>query len=396
MKRCAWVFIFFTTLSLLLAAPLTFTRAAENPEPTTLNSVEPKLQIPIAPNFQFSKILTGEETDAGGTTTYAYIPYLAEYFSMIYKYLIGAAGILAGIMITIGGVQWLLAAGEAPKIAAAKKRITDALIGLVLVLGSYTVLYSINPDLVTFKNLKVKLVDYEETDDLESETTPDEIGDAGIADAMCGPGFVNARWPENQRSPIVAVSSQNGLTTNLLTTQHNQPALMNAINVLKNQFGISVRGSGARSMKSQIDMVMKRCQWSDIRRNYVNCTVATASTPKMWLAKGQPNPEYAGCTHINSLDLFATGPDCGAPCAKITTEEGRLCWATNPCQQKLIGAMIGSGFGVLMNTSACSKGFEPWHFNRRPESGFQRSATSDMELLKTKFQEALLKKQFGC
>jgi hypothetical protein len=314
---------------------------------------------------------------------------MAEYFAMLYKYLIGVAGVMAGVIIVIAGFQWLLAAGDAGKIKHAKERISGALIGLILVLGSYTVLYTINPDLVTFKNLKIKLVQYEEIDDVEDATTPDDEGDGGTPDPLCGIGWVNTRWPENQRSPITQVTAQGALSRSLLTTQFNQQPLLKAAQVMSS-LGLGIRGSGARSMNTQINLVKKRCEWSELKRNYVNCSVATASNPKMWLGKDQPNPAYAGCTHVNSLDLFATGPGCGT-CPGITTSAGRLCWATNECQIKLIGAMLASGYGVLMDTNVCSKAFEPWHFNRRPEGGFQKSATGDIATVLQKSNEALIK-----
>lgn len=158
-------------------------RFSQNNLDTTQSDVEratiqPRLQIPIGPNFQFSKILTKTEEIAEQNVTYAYIPYLADYFSMVYKYLIGAAGVLAGIMITIGGFQWLIARGDGGKITQAQSRIKNALLGLVLALGSYTILYLVNPDLVTFKNLRIKLVDEEP---LTTDDSPEEIEEGPVA-----------------------------------------------------------------------------------------------------------------------------------------------------------------------------------------------------------------------
>lgn len=139
----------------------------ENDQQRVWSEITPKLQIPIGPNFQFSNLLKKDEEAGDTTTTYLYVPYLAEYFGMLYKYLIGIAGILAGVMITFGGFQWLLAAGDAGKIKHARERIVNAVIGLILALGSYTVLFLVNPDLVTFKALKVPFVQNEELETLD-------------------------------------------------------------------------------------------------------------------------------------------------------------------------------------------------------------------------------------
>ncbi len=83
---------------------------------------------------------------------------LQNYIAIIYKFLIGSAGILAGIMIVIAGFEWLTAAGDSGKIKHARERITKALIGLVLALGSYTILYTINPALLSLQLAPIKIL----------------------------------------------------------------------------------------------------------------------------------------------------------------------------------------------------------------------------------------------
>jgi hypothetical protein len=61
-------------------------------------------------------------------------------------------------MITYAGVKWMLAAGDSQKISEAKKKIGNAVIGLILVVSAYTILYLINPDLVTFKSIRIAMI----------------------------------------------------------------------------------------------------------------------------------------------------------------------------------------------------------------------------------------------
>lgn len=75
-------------------------------------------------------------------------PLITQYIKALYKFFVGIAGILAVFMITFGGVQWLFSGGNATKISAAKESIVGAIIGLVLAVGSYTILQTINPQLV--------------------------------------------------------------------------------------------------------------------------------------------------------------------------------------------------------------------------------------------------------
>src|SRR3989339_1568891 len=86
----------------------------------------------------------------------------ARYLSGLYKFFVGIAGILAVFIIALGGVQWLICGGSSEKISKAKETIIGAVVGLLLALGSYLVLYVINPDLVSFKALPVIKIEEEE------------------------------------------------------------------------------------------------------------------------------------------------------------------------------------------------------------------------------------------
>jgi len=67
-----------------------------------------------------------------------------------FVYLIGLwlVGIAVFVQITGGGVRWLLSAGKPGEIEKAKAQITNAIFGLVLLLSSYVILNTINPDLI--------------------------------------------------------------------------------------------------------------------------------------------------------------------------------------------------------------------------------------------------------
>lgn len=110
----------------------------------------PTLQINI-PTVKFSEITD----ESGGRIG---IPYLADYIAGIYKYAVSIASIIAIVMIMVGGLIWLTAGGSAERVGKAKETITGAAIGLLLLLGSYTILYAINPDLVSFKNVKITIL----------------------------------------------------------------------------------------------------------------------------------------------------------------------------------------------------------------------------------------------
>ncbi len=123
--------------------------------------VYPSLQIPIPgiPSLtEFAKVeIRGEPGER-----YVYIPWVGQYISAIYNWAMGIVGVLAVVMIIWGGVIYLTAGGSPERISTAKSYITSAIAGLILAFGSYLLLYTINPDLVKFAALKIRVIEKEE------------------------------------------------------------------------------------------------------------------------------------------------------------------------------------------------------------------------------------------
>ncbi len=95
-------------------------------------------QVPI-PGFEARKF--GET----GSTQY-----IAEYIVAIYRYGISIGAILATVVLMAAGLMWLTSGGSQEKIGQAKNMISGSIIGLVLLFGSYTILNTVNPELVSF------------------------------------------------------------------------------------------------------------------------------------------------------------------------------------------------------------------------------------------------------
>jgi len=83
---------------------------------------------------------------------------IALYMKTIYKFGVGAAAILAVMMIMIGGVLWMTAGGNQERVTSGRTYITGAIVGLVIALGSYTMLRIVNPSLVMFTPMKIQLL----------------------------------------------------------------------------------------------------------------------------------------------------------------------------------------------------------------------------------------------
>ncbi len=149
--------------------------------------ITPRLEIPI-PTVKF----TPPQLEDGIIS----IPFLAQYVGGVYQFLLGVVGIVAAVMMMVGGFQYLTAGGDGQRVGKAKKRIADALIGMVLAFGSYLVLWTLNPDLVEFRALQIAgvqtelYVSEEPKVDAESEDAADAVNPQPVETGNCStPGF---------------------------------------------------------------------------------------------------------------------------------------------------------------------------------------------------------------
>lgn len=96
---------------------------------------------------------------------------LPGYVKAIYKVALIVVTLSAVLMISIGGFMYLTSAGNTAAMGNAKGVITDALIGLVIALSAWLVLYVINPDLVNISMTALPPV---------AVTLPKESGTGGV------------------------------------------------------------------------------------------------------------------------------------------------------------------------------------------------------------------------
>jgi len=139
--------------------------------------IVPKLSIniPTISMPDFTKVIQKDG--------YVYIPFISVYLVGAYKLGVGIAAILAVIMIMAGGFIWIASAGDAGRVGQAKKMISGAVVGMVLTVGSYVALQTINPNLVNFTALKIKVV-ARQTIDLSSSSNEGDTGDSPTLNAQ--------------------------------------------------------------------------------------------------------------------------------------------------------------------------------------------------------------------
>ncbi|MCR4311797.1 MAG: pilin, partial [Candidatus Uhrbacteria bacterium] len=103
---------------------------------------------------------------------------IGEYIVAAYDWLIPAAALIAVTMMMIGGLQYALARGKSAYIDKGKKRIANAIAGLVLLLSAYVIAKLIDPRLISFEPLKTPLI--KEVTMLSAEETCSTLADKGF------------------------------------------------------------------------------------------------------------------------------------------------------------------------------------------------------------------------
>jgi len=198
-------------------------------------------------------MVTGQEDDFTMDDTYTLLAPIGEfkeapknigdYFNTIFKIVIGLCGALAVVMIVIGGVQYMGDESIFGK-TEAKSKITSAIFGLIIALGSYALLNTINPDLLGGKGVKINTVSAEiEDTPLLTESTPPGTGVAVGTQGLCPGGL--APVVVGGSTIMNTCSSISGQTINLISEAA--------------QDGISLSGKSYRSNADQIALRNKNC-----------------------------------------------------------------------------------------------------------------------------------------
>jgi hypothetical protein len=116
---------------------------------------------------------TVTEISFGGKREFANI---GEFIQIIYRYAIIIAGILATVIIMIGGIRWTASGGNAERVKSAQKMISGSVIGLVLALLSFSLLAAINPATVNLRLPQVWLVNKQELNPVYCNQYKEEPG----------------------------------------------------------------------------------------------------------------------------------------------------------------------------------------------------------------------------
>ncbi len=121
------------------------TKTINTPAPTSTTNYQLLAPLPCDPNAvprtpgcdSATKTIKTLNTTTG----------LGAYLNLMIKIFIGICAVLSVVMIVMGGVEYMTSELVHSK-EAGKEKIIHALLGLIIALGAYALLYTINPDLL--------------------------------------------------------------------------------------------------------------------------------------------------------------------------------------------------------------------------------------------------------
>ncbi len=317
---------------------------------------DPNIAIPGLQFTTDESILKQSSEKNGDGQLFLQIPFLAEYLAAIYRYAVGISGVVAVIIIIISGFQWSISGGSPDTISQAKGRITNAVTGLLLVLGSYSLLYAINPELVRFRALAIPYIN-------ESEIEFDYHGpplDESVASPIRSKITANPNSDRKWTASDIAQENHNGAlraAQYAAGAQLNKPIDSNAC-PLDNPGLIGKNGEPQQSYDE------------DLLKKYANCLTADYRLLKaIAQVESRENPNavnkescYAGLFQTKRNSCFeAVGARLSDYCTRGGIIRGKGCSAArNPAHESLknaeVSTMVGTGY-LRMNLQKIQRTF---------------------------------------
>ncbi len=154
---------------------------------TTLPVYAIDLQVPLGDLKTFDVCTdTGDSISCDG---------ISRYIIAGITWLMGAVGILVMVIFAWAGMLWLSARGDSKQVGQAQKLLKDGIAGLVLTLGSYTILWSINPNLVKLNPLVINKIETQELE-YDEEVAPENIGTGYVGPSVSLAGFTHVKFED--------------------------------------------------------------------------------------------------------------------------------------------------------------------------------------------------------
>ena len=119
---------------------------------------EPQVGIPNSEFNTAQKIPVGSRGVNEEGQTVVRSDLLARYINAFYQWGLSIVAVIAVVVLMAGGITWLTSAGDSGAITKAKTMIAGSLVGMTLLIGSWLLLNTINPDLTSLPALEMVVI----------------------------------------------------------------------------------------------------------------------------------------------------------------------------------------------------------------------------------------------
>lgn len=275
--------------------------------------------------------------------------FIGIYIVAIYNLLLALSAFIAVAVFMVAGVMWLTSGGNAGSIGTAKDMMTNAIVGMVLLFGAYTIGSFVDTRLVNLKPLSLDSI------------TPQEIAPDGEHWSFSSrEDLPNDRSRINESGNLIVMANDNQMITEAI------PDLQAALDAFHKETGLSaILTSGSRTTRRQLELFYDYC----LSKPGGVCTPPTCNPASGsavieranggWKLKGSLANETDKTTIINVLEQNSNPGNCPHTsgvaidiwCAR---NKGRDYVYEPVCQTELTKALVDNGF--------CRLKEEPWHF----------------------------------
>src|SRR6056297_1202458 len=169
-SACGFIVLQIFFLTFFVLAPIASAEfTIKTPAGKEITLEEAKINIPFESLSNEMKVTSDDiqPCEDGGDTLCLRIPWVAKYIGALYRYGVIFGSILAVVMIMIGGILYLIGGMNQTMISKGKGYIVGAVTGLILLLGSYVLLNTINPRLINLQPIKVEIAKEQKADQVK-------------------------------------------------------------------------------------------------------------------------------------------------------------------------------------------------------------------------------------
>ncbi len=165
--------------------------------------ITPELGVPIQ-GLQLSPAVL---TDSAVS-----VPFLAQYIAGAYRYALRIALVAAIIMVVYGGFRYLIGSAFSD-VTRGKEIVKDAIMGLLVIIGGYLILQTVNPNILKLQNIELRSVETEIIEFAQRTTRIETRGDT--IEHPSGDGGSRSVGPSGSGATYSAPSNQNCPVPNL-------------------------------------------------------------------------------------------------------------------------------------------------------------------------------------